>query len=93
MDDEEVVSTEPVDRLTRLCDAMLTALTDSPEFGEDVHGITMLNDGTSGGIVFHGYKGDNDPAVVTDLLIHLRALLRARGSDVVITTLPGGSLN
>jgi hypothetical protein len=72
---------------------MLAALQADPGYGDDVRGITVLNDGITGGIVFHGYRGENDPAVVADLLIHLRALLRVRGSDVMITAIPGGSLS
>jgi hypothetical protein len=77
---------KPHDRLTRMCDAMTNTLDTHPEHQDGDRAIVMLDDGTNGGIVLHGY--DNDIAAITDLLVHLRAIFRANGKDLDIIGIP-----
>jgi hypothetical protein len=80
---------EPHDRLTRLCDAMTRTLEVQDEYDENVRCVVMLDDGSNGGIVLHGYEDDGQAAV--DMLMHLRAIFRANGGDLTIVPF-GGSL-
>ena len=67
----------PHDRLTRLAAAMTDALETDPEYQDGDKAIVMLDDGTRGGIVLHGY--DDDVQAMTDLLCHLKAIFEANG--------------
>lgn len=72
--------TEPHDRLTRMCDAAITAFEGHPEYREGDKCIVFLDDGTQGGLVLNGYEDDAE--AMTDLLLHLRAIFRANGKDL-----------
>lgn len=53
---------KPVDRLTRLCDVMTSALEGAPEYKDGDKAILMLiNDSGEGGIVLSGYDDDTRP--------------------------------
>jgi hypothetical protein len=80
-------TSEPVDRLTRLCDAMIEALVAQPENGEDVQCIVFLQDEKRGGLVMHGYA--DDATAMADLIMHLRAIFRANGKDLGFVGMPG----
>lgn len=79
---------EPHDRLTRLCAAMTDTLDAHPEKREQDKCMVFLDDGEQGGLVLHGY--DNDTEAVVDLIMHLRAIMRANGRDLMVTTLGQG---
>lgn len=79
---------QPHDRLTRLCDAMTSALEADPEHRESDKAIIMLDDGRKGGIVLHGYDSDTD--AMADLLTHLRAIFEANGKTLMIAPLGRG---
>lgn len=73
-------STAPQDRLTRICDDMITTFNKNPEKRENDRAIVFLIDEIKGGIGIAGY--DNDGDALIDLIIHLRAIFRARGQDI-----------
>lgn len=73
---------KPADRLTRLCDAMTSALEADPEYRDGDKAIVMLDDGSRGGIVLHGY--DDDMQAMADLLTHLGAVFEAGGKTLRI---------
>jgi len=78
-------SRQPIDRLTRLCDAMTDTLDAHPEHDDSVRAVIMLDDGKRGGIVMHGYESDTDAMV--DLLLHLKAMFEAGGKTLMIMPL------
>lgn len=78
---------EPFDRLTRLCAAMTAALEADPECSEEVKCIVFLDDGRRGGIQLHGYEDDTDAMV--DLFMHLKAIFKANGKDLMFAPLAG----
>lgn len=78
---------EPHDRLTRLCAAMTTTLDAHPEHQAGDKCVVFLDDGDRGGMVLHGY--DDDTEAVADLLMHLRAIMRANGKDLQVHALGG----
>jgi hypothetical protein len=81
-------STEPTDRLTRLCDAMADALDAHPERGDEKCIVFLTSEADQrGGLQLHGY--DDDDEALADLLMHLRAIFRAKGQEFLITTLGG----
>lgn len=84
---DEIRTSEPIDRLTRLCAAMTEALDAHPERGDEKC-IVFLQDGERGGLQIHGYEDDTEALV--DLLIHLRAIFRANGKELVIAPLARG---
>jgi hypothetical protein len=74
---------EPHDRLTRVADTMLATFGSHAEKRPDDRAIVFLNDNaTKGGIALSGYSDDTE--AIADLLIHLRALFRARGQELHI---------
>ena len=83
-DDVTRTEGEPHDRLTRLCAAMTTALDAHPERGEEKC-IVFLQDSERGGLQLHGYEDDTDALV--DLFLHLRAIFRAQGKELVLAGL------
>lgn len=85
----EFRSTEPHDRLTRLCDTMTKALTADQEYEGNEQVIVFLNDGENCGIQLHGYE--DDMVAIVDLMIHMRAIFRANGKDLMIMPLNGGA--
>jgi hypothetical protein len=80
---------EPHDRLTRLCAAMTDALDAHPEREGDERCIVFLHGAGRGGIVLHGYDGD-DAEALADLLVHLRAIFRSRGQEFLVVPLGRG---
>lgn len=82
-----VRSKEPHDRLTRLCDAMTETLDAHPERGDEKC-IVFLQDSERGGLQLHGY--DDDTEAITDLFIHLRAIFRGQGKELLFAPLNGG---
>lgn len=76
---------KPVDRLTRMCDAMTAAMDAHPEYREGDKAIIMLDDGARGGIVLHGY--DDDTAAMVDLFCHLKAIFEANGKTLMLMPL------
>jgi hypothetical protein len=78
---------EPHDRLTRLCDTMISALESSPECGGEEKCIIFLQDGKLGGLVMHGYERDSE--AMADLLIHLMAIFEANGKKLIVLPLGG----
>lgn len=87
---EERRTSEPYDRLTRLCDAMTTALEAHPERGDEKCIIFLTSKiDRRGGLVMHGY--DDDSEAIVDLLLQLRAIFRANGKQLIIAPLGGDS--
>jgi len=77
----------PHDRLTRICDAMTTAMDVHPEVHEEDKAIVFLDDGKMAGMVLHGYTDDVD--AIADLLMHLQALFEANGKRLMVATIGG----
>lgn len=80
-------SEEPNDRLTRLCDAMSRAYEAHPEQGEEKV-IIFMQDGNRGGLELIGY--DDDSEAVTDLIVHLAAILKTNGLTLQLVPVPVG---
>lgn len=78
-------SSEPFDRLTKLCDTMQKSI-DSPE-NDDVRGIIFLHDAEKGGIVMMNYDDVN--MGIGDLLVHLKALFNSQGKGFGVMTEQG----
>lgn len=85
--DPPVKTDAPHDRLTYLCDEMTKPL--EREENADVKGIVLLDDGTHGGIVLHGYT-DMESAIV-DLFVHMRGLFEANGKRLEIFAMPNSA--
>ena len=80
---------EPVDRLTRLADAMAEALESHPEYRDGTDKCQVfLQDGERGGIVLHGY--DDDAEAMAELLYHLTKVFQANGKTLKIAALGEG---
>jgi hypothetical protein len=79
---------EPSDRLTRLCKTMTDALEADPEYGDDVKCIVFLDDTKRGGLQLHGYEDDAE--AITNLFMHLRAMFRSRGQDLLFMPIGEG---
>lgn len=89
---EEKRTTEPIDRLTRLCAAMTAALDAHPERGDEKVIVFLQSEAEKrGGLQLHGYE--NDTEAMADLFIHLRALFRANGKDLVFAPIPAAPEN
>lgn len=86
MADETHRTTEPHDRLTRLCDEMIKAHDAHPESGDEKI-VIFIQDGRRGGIVMHGYKEDSE--AIADLFLHLEAMFRANGKKLMFVPLGG----
>jgi hypothetical protein len=84
MSDEVTTSSEPMDRLTRLCAEMTTVLNE-PE-NADVKAIVFLEDGEKGGIQTHNYEDTTD--ALADLFIHMQAMFKAEGKDLQFIGIP-----
>lgn len=82
---DEVRTTEPHDRLTRLCAAMTDALDAHPEHGGEKC-IVFLQDGKQGGLQLHGYEDDME--AMADLFMHLKALFAANGKTLMFAPMP-----
>jgi hypothetical protein len=79
MPTEAHMSSEPTDRLTRLCAAMTDALESHPERGDEKC-IVFLQDGSIGGLQLHGYEDAHE--AIIDLFLHLKALFQSQGKDL-----------
>ena len=86
MTDEPRRTTEPQDRLTRICAAMTETFDAHPEHDDDDRCIVFLDGGGLGGLVLHGY--DDDTEAMVDLFGHLQALFRANGKDLQFIAVP-----
>lgn len=80
----------PMDRLTRISDAMSDVLERHPEAGPNDKAIIFLDDGKMGGICIHGY--DDMAEAMADLLVHLHAMFRAQGKTLDIGFVDGDGL-
>lgn len=79
---------DPHDRLTRICDAMTRAMEAHPEYQGDKCCIFMDSDVEKrGGLVLFGYEEDAD--AITSLFIHLRAIFKANGKELMFAPLGG----
>jgi hypothetical protein len=82
-------SRDPMDRMTRLCDAMVTALTEHPEYpAGKVQAIVFIQGDGRGGIELHNY--DDDVEAIENLIIHLKALFKANGMTLAVAPLNQG---
>jgi hypothetical protein len=79
-------TTEPHDRLTRICDSMTKQFDLHPEHRTGDKCIVFLDDGHRGGINIHGY--DDDLEAIVDLFIHLKAMFQATGRDLDFIAIP-----
>jgi hypothetical protein len=79
---DATLNSEPVDRLTRVCDQMTKTFDMHPETRSTDRCMVFLDDGKRGGIVLHGY--DDQYEAMTDLLVHLMAMFRASGKKMDI---------
>lgn len=86
-DDVQRTQDQPHSRLTRICDDMTKAFDAHPEHRDGDKCIVFLDDGRRGGLVLHGYGGD-DWEAITDLFVHLRAMFRANGKDLQFVAVP-----
>jgi ribulose bisphosphate carboxylase small subunit len=71
----------PQDRLTRICNTMITTFNSHDEKQAADRAIVFLKDNVKGGIGIAGYDGDDKEAVM-DLIVHLRAMFRTHGIDL-----------
>lgn len=79
---------EPHDRLTRLCDAMTQTLDAHPERGDEKVAVFMDSPSEQrSGLVLHGYEEDSE--AIAAVLLHLRAIFRANGKEMVIVPIEG----
>ena len=83
---EEQLTTEPVDRMTRICDAMTKTFDAHSEVEDSDRCILFIENDERGGIVLHGYE-DQYEAIIA-LLIHLRAIFRANGQELQLIPIP-----
>jgi hypothetical protein len=89
MSDETRTEGVPHDRLTRLCDAMARALEADAEYQEGDRCIIFIDSETEqrGGLVMHGY--DDDTEALSAIFMHLRAIFRANGKELLLAPLLG----
>lgn len=85
---DETRTSDPHDRLTRLCDAMSDALDAHPERGDEKCIVFLSSEKDKrGGMQMYGY--DDDWEAMTDVFLHLRAVFRANGKDLAFAPMPG----
>lgn len=77
----------PTNRLERICDAMTTARLAHPETLDDDKAILFMTGEGFSGMVLSGYEKDHDNEAIADLLLHLRALMKANGIEMDVLTL------
>jgi hypothetical protein len=78
--------------MQRICNDMTKTFDAHPEHTDDDRCMVFLDDGKMGGLVTHGY--DDLHEAMTDLLIHLRAMFRASGKDMMFAFLnPDGTVD
>jgi uncharacterized Rossmann fold enzyme len=66
---------------------MTDALEAHAEFRDGDRAIVMLDDGSRGGIVLHGY--DDETHALADLVTHLQAIFEANGKTLILAPLYG----
>lgn len=86
-------SDEPSDRLTRLCDTMVTALEADSEYQEGDQVVIFISRSTGatqmhGGTVLHGYDEDTD--AMGHVFAHLEALFEANGMKLMVAPIGKG---
>lgn len=79
-------SSQPMDRLTRICDAMTDTFDAHPESQEKDKCIVFLSDDVTGGIVLHGY--DDPKEALGELFGHLVAMFQAMGLKLELIAIP-----
>jgi hypothetical protein len=72
---------QPMDRLTRMSNAVIDAFLQHPEHHEDDQCIVLIDDVHSGGIGIAGYD-EGDVEVLANLLRHLKIVFQAYGKDL-----------
>lgn len=88
MSDERRTEGEPHDRLTRIADRVSGYVEHDPEIRDGDRCIIFVNDRHRGGIGLFGY--DSDMHAFADLFVHMRAIMRANGKEMVIAPLRQG---
>lgn len=84
---------KPNGRLTRICESMIRALEGHPELSDDQCCILLMEASTNetnqriGGLVLRGYENELD--AVTDLLVHVGAILKANGLQLQVHHISG----
>jgi hypothetical protein len=86
MSHEPTTSPVPVDRLTRICDAMADVFNNHPELVDGDQCAVFITDGHRSGIVLNGYDDQRDAMV--DLIMHLQAVFESAGMKLDIVTIP-----
>lgn len=85
---QEKRTTEPHDRLTGLCDRMISVLDHDFDASGNEKCIIFIEDEKRSGIVLHGYEDDTEAMI--DLLIHLKSIFKANGKEMLIMPLNEG---
>ena len=87
MDEATTRTSEPEDRLTRLCAAMTEALDAHPE-RRDEKCIVFLQSPSEerGGIQLHGYEDDAE--AMAELFVHLKAIFESQGKELYFAPMP-----
>jgi hypothetical protein len=88
MADERKTVGQPHDRLTRMADAMTTAMERHPEYRKGDRAILFLEDDDKGGIVLTGYDSDVD--AMSSLFIHLKAIFKVNGRELMVIPIGNG---
>lgn len=85
---DEKQTTEPHDRLTRICDAMTKTMDLHPEKKPDDKAIVFIDSDADqrGGLVMHGYTDSREAMV--NLFMHMRAVFKASGMDLEFIGIP-----
>jgi len=78
-----------MDRATRMCEVMITALENSEEYGEDVKAVLLVecdhaekSDRSSAGMVLHNIEDMDEVAFV--LMRHLKVVVESMGKEIHI---------
>ena len=76
--------TEPFDRLTRITNRMLSVAEADPEWDAGDKMIIFMDAvaNNKSGLALHGY--DDDLEAVAHLFMHMRAIFRANGKDLMM---------
>jgi len=82
----EIRAEEPMDRLTRMCDAMTEAFVNHPEHQEGDKCVVFLDGDGRGGLVILDYEDDHE--AIVNVFMHLRAIFRANGQDMEVIGVP-----
>lgn len=88
MADEKRSEGKPHDRMTRLGAAMIETLEANPEYRDTVRTIIFLTDGDRSGVALHGFASDHQ--AMAEIFMHMRAVFRANGQDLLFAPLGQG---